>query len=308
MRAIWPDDRKFAFTVFDDTDCATVENVGDVYRFLADLGFRTTKSVWMIRGTEPGNCPGQTCEDPEYLDWVLKLQARGFEIGYHMASWHSSPRDRTIAALDRFAEIFGQPPSVAANHSDCRENIYWGASRLGGLNRLAYNLATRFRFADRYRGHVENDPHFWGDIGKDRVRYFRNLVYGDINTLRACPIMPYHDPQRPFVNQWFASSEGADVHSFNRCLSEANQDRLEAEGGACIMYTHFACGFWENGKLNSRFRELMERLARKPGWFVPVTPLLDHLREKNGGHVISNAERSSLERKWLFEKVRRGRS
>ena len=26
-------------------------------------------------------------------------------------------------------------------------------------------------------------------------------------------------------------------------LTEAAQDRLEAEGGACIMYTHFGHGF-----------------------------------------------------------------
>ena len=56
-------------------------------------------------------------------------------------------------------------------------------------------------------------------------------------------MMPYHDPDRPYVNAWFAASEGADVTAFNRCLSEEHQDRLEAEGGACIMYTHFASGF-----------------------------------------------------------------
>ena len=46
----WPGGKSFAFTVFDDTDRATVENVGPVYRFLAELGFLTTKSVWPIRG------------------------------------------------------------------------------------------------------------------------------------------------------------------------------------------------------------------------------------------------------------------
>lgn len=308
MSVIWPDNKKFAFTVFDDTDYATVENVGEVYRFLGDLGVRTTKSVWVNRGTEPGNCPGQTCEDPAYLDWVLKLQERGFEIGYHMATWHSSPRQRTIAALDRFAELFGSVPLVGANHSDCRENIYWGAARVGGLSKLIYNLATRFQFADRYRGHVESDPHFWGDICKDRIRYFRNLVYGDLNTLAACPMMPYHDPARPYVNFWFASSDGSNVELFNRCISEKNQERLEEEGGASIMYTHFASGFCVDGKLNPRFRQLMERLAYRPGWFVPVSPLLDYLREKNGGHIITADERSALERKWLWEKLRRGRS
>jgi hypothetical protein len=118
--------------------------------------------------------------------------------------------------------------------------------------------------------------------------------------------MPYHDPQRPYVNYWFASSEGANVESFNRCLSEKNQDQLESEGGACIMYTHFGAGFNQNGSLNKRFSELMKRLSKKNGWFVPVTQLLDFLREKNKDHIITNRQRNRLERAWLMDKLRLG--
>ena len=60
--------------------------------------------------------------------------------------------------------------------------------------------------------------------------------------------MPYHDPRRPLVNSWFASSNGANPEVFLHCLSEKNQDRLEEEGGACVMYTHFANGFLEGGR------------------------------------------------------------
>ena len=69
--------------------------------------------------------------------------------------------------------------------------------------------------------------------------------------------MPYHDPERPFVNAWFASSEGANVQTYNACLIEAAQDHLEVNGGACIMYTHFASGFWRDGAIDARFRELI---------------------------------------------------
>ena len=75
-------------------------------------------------------------------------------------------------------------------------------------------------------------------------------------------MMPYHDPARPFVNYWFASSEGANVDSFTTTLSENNLDRLAEEGGVCIMYTHFADRFVENGKINWWFRKLMDRLTR----------------------------------------------
>ena len=33
---------------------------------------------------------------------------------------------------------------------------------------------------------------------------------------------------------------------------------LVREGGACIMYTHLAPGFLEKGKINKRFKVLME--------------------------------------------------
>jgi hypothetical protein len=115
-----------------------------------------------------------------------------------------------------------------------------------------YHLLTGRRTKGRFRGHVEGDPLFWGDVCRDRVTYVRNFVFAQADTLEACPFMPYHDPARPYVNYWFASSEGAHVESFIRTLSEKNQDRLERQGGACIMYTHFADGFTEQGRLNRR--------------------------------------------------------
>ena len=44
----FPEGRKFAFTILDDTDDATVENVRPVYDLLTELGFRTTKTVWPL--------------------------------------------------------------------------------------------------------------------------------------------------------------------------------------------------------------------------------------------------------------------
>jgi hypothetical protein len=115
--------------------------------------------------------------------------------------------------------------------------------------------------------------------------------------------MPYHDPDRPYVNYWFAVTEGATVNSFNSMLKEENQDRLAGEGGACIMYTHLACGFQEKGKLNKSFQTLMERLSKMNGWFVPVQGLLDHILSTRGHHGICRSERSWIERKWLMHKI-----
>jgi hypothetical protein len=305
-RIDWPEGKTFAFTVFDDTDNATVANVGPVYEFLDSIGMRTTKSVWALKGEGTPHVGGATCDDPDYRAWTLQLQARGFEIGSHGATYLTSPRERVMASMERFKEIYGRPPRSLANHTGCEESIYWGADRVTGINRLVYHVLTRFGRRGLFRGHIEGDPLFWGDLCKANVNYVRNFTYPDINTLSACPQMPYHDPKRPYVNQWFASSEGANVGTYNACISEANQDRLEAEGGACIMYTHFASGFVRDGRLDRRFETLMRRLAAKNGWFVPVSTLLDVLTARNGATVITDRQRASLERRWLLSKVRVG--
>ena len=290
--------------MFDDTDQATVENVAGVYSLLADLGFHTTKSCWVASGDRnQGRFPGHTLDDSNYRQWLLDLQSQGFEVGWHARTWHSSDRDQTAAALERFAQVFGHDPAVATNHTGTREAIYWGSQRVTGWRRLLYNLLTQYRNSQISLGSQPGSDYFWGDLCQKKIKYFRNFVFQEINTLDACPFMPYRDPAQPYVNYWFASTNGCDVQTFNRCLSEQEQDRLEAEGGACIMYTHFARGFLNHGKPDPRFQQLMTRLAKKNGWFVPVNTLLDHLLKINGPHLITDAQRKRLERKWLLEKL-----
>lgn len=299
----WPEGKTFAFTIFDDTDSQTLRAGREVYALLRDLGFRTTKSVWPIGPTRKPSDHGATCDDPEYRAWAQQLQREGFEIGYHMATSHTSPREDTARALEAFAEYFGHYPAAMSNHYFCEEDIYFGDARISGMNRALYNLLTQFRNRNRFRGHVPGDPLFWGDLCREKVRYVRQFAFAEINTLKACPYMPYHDPERPFVNYWFASTEGADGKAFVKMLTEANQERLEAEGGACIMYTHFGRGFYEDGGLRPRFRALMERLAGRAGWFVPVTTLLDTIQAKRGPVTLVSPEREALERHWLVHKI-----
>ncbi|MHB8900424.1 MAG: polysaccharide deacetylase family protein [Thermoguttaceae bacterium] len=299
----WPEGKRFAFTVFDDTDESTVENTAPVYAFLRDLGFRTTKSVWPIAGKGEPMLGGSTCEDDGYRRWLLELQAEGFEIALHSATYHTSTREDTLRGLDRFREIFGSDPVSLAIHTSNAEGIYWGSRRVSGVRTWFYNALTRFRRSNHFRGHLEGDPLFWGDVCRARLKYVRNFVFADINTLAACPWMPYHDSLRPYVNRWFASSEGGTLESFNRTIGEENQDRLEREGGASIMYTHFAKGFCRNGQIEPRFRALMERLAARQGWFVPVSQLLDHVQARRGPHELTSRQRAALEWKWLRHKV-----
>jgi hypothetical protein len=298
----WPDEKQFAFTIFDDPDLDTVENVSAIYPFLRDLGFRTTKAVWPVRGRSIPKIGGATCEDEQYLKRILNLKEQGFEIALHNVAYHTSTREETRHGLDVFSRLFGQYPHSMANHSGCNESIYWGNSRLSGFQKFLYNSLHLSR-RNVHQGHIETSPLFWGDLCRQKVKYVRNFHYGDINTLKACPLMPYHDSARPYVNYWFAASEGPRIQSFNRMMSEENQEKLASEGGACIIYTHLANGFLEKGRINNRFRELMERMSRLNGWFVPVHTLLDFILQVRGDHVITPAERNDLERRWLWHKV-----
>lgn len=297
----WPEGKDFAFTVFDDTDRATVENNRAIYGLLAECGLRTTKTVWALTGVEEPEIPGDTCDDPEYLKLCLDLQALGFEIAWHLATHSSSKRERTERGLNRFREMFGHHPESMANHSSNREGIYWGPARLTGWRRLAYLAVQR---GQKFRGHIEDDPCFWGDLCKERVRYVRNFTFHDLNTLACCPHMPYADPARPWVNQWFAGSDGADVDQWNRFVTDEAVDKLAAERGACILYTHFGKGFHEDGRLDERFEASVRRLGRMNGWYVPVRTLLDFLAtQQPKPKVITSEERAALENHWLVDQI-----
>ncbi|MBS0377886.1 MAG: hypothetical protein JSS29_05310 [Proteobacteria bacterium] len=302
----WPEGKSFAFTVFDDTDLSRPGNYEPVYELLHERGMRTTKSVWPATGagTEARSAEGSTCDDPEYLKYVLGLQARGFEIGYHNSYHTGLHRTQIAQALDRFRSLFGHDPDSMSNHAMSLEGIYWGEARLSPPLSTAYRHIWARNRACVHQGHWENSPYFWGDLCKQRIRYVRNFVFGKTDTLAACPWMPYHDAARPYVNAWFAASHAQHCSHFLDVLSERNQDALEASGGACIVYTHFAADFVDGrGQLHPKARALIERLSRKNGWFVPVRELLDHIVAQRGLVELSAAARTSLEWRWLAHKV-----
>ncbi len=307
----WPDGRRFAFTMVDDTDGSTVANVKSLYDLLHDLGLRVTKTVWPV-GCPEGSADywrSETLEDPQHLAFALDLRARGFEVTWHGATMESSPRERTLRAIERFTEAFGAPPRLHLNHSHNRENLYWGANRVD--DRLVRTFVSRaWRFpADQFQGHVEGSPFWWGDLSARHIEYARNLTFNEIDLARLNPSMPYRDSARPLARWWFSSADADGANELVPLLAPRNLDRLEAGGGFCIVATHFAKGFVQDGRVRQDVRERLEDLARRPGWFVPAGTLLDFLRarrEREGRDgTLPPREWRRMQRRWARDLVER---
>ncbi|HCA67043.1 MAG: hypothetical protein A2249_00190 [Candidatus Jacksonbacteria bacterium RIFOXYA2_FULL_44_7] len=302
----FPHGKKFAFSIFDDTDDAIVETVQPIYDLLYKLNIKTTKSVWVFRPKEPKNIwrETETLEDSKYLTFIKTLHDRGFEIALHNVSADPNERKTSLAGLEKFRDWLGFYPTSHCNHvtynTHQNDALYWGYERIS--NPFLRQLFKRTRFNSDSKGHDSGSKFFWGDIAARSVRYVRNLTFNDINTLKINPSLPYHEPQKPYVPFWFSSSDGRDVTQFNKLLSIHNQERIERERGVCIVYTHFAYNFVKNKTVHPETQLLLETLAKKDGWFVPVTELLDWLKEQRDNETIPKQELTRMEYRWFWEK------
>lgn len=160
----FPDGKRFAFSILDDTDDSTLANVKPVYDALSDAGMRTTKTVW------PMSCPegsrlffaGETLENLAYLKFVQELAAQGFEIASHGATMESSVRERTRRGLEFIKKEFGAYPRLYCNHGFNRENLYWGSKRFQSpLLQKLFACIPGSRSVT-YHGDDESSPYFGG--------------------------------------------------------------------------------------------------------------------------------------------------
>lgn len=302
----WPEGRRFAFSIFDDTDWTTLRNGPAVYDLLDDLGLAITKSVWVHDPGPRRTTGGGTCAEPDYLRWVLDLQARGHEIGFHNATDHSSDRATTRAALDRFEELFGHAPRVGADHAANAEALYAGPARLSGVRSRAYRWGQRVVQPERpaFSGEDPGSPYFWGDLCAARIDYWRRFTFARTDLAPVGPVV-HHDPSRPFVRSWFHSCHGPRLAPFLERLAPSALDSLERDGGVCIMYTHFGLDFVdERGRPRPELVRTLTALAERGGWFVPVSTLLDHVAATTGTPSLGPRARRRLEHRWIADRLR----
>jgi hypothetical protein len=301
-----PAGKRFAFSVLDDTDDSTLENVEPVYAMLRDYGFRTTKTVW------PLDCPegsrnffaAETLQDKDYLRFVHELVDAGFEVAFHGATMESSRRERTLEGLEFLRDEFGRYPRLFCNHGQNRENLYWGSRRFHTTpSRILRRFLMRAQ-GDPYEGDKEGSSFFWGDVCRDVIQYVRNFTFKRLNMLAADPGMPYHIASAPYVRYWFSTTDAPDVEAFNRLLSRRRIDQLEADGGVCIVSTHFGKGFVKDGRVNPVTESLLRHLADKAGWLVPVSEVLDGLLEAGRGRTLTGGEILRLELRFVADRIR----
>jgi hypothetical protein len=108
----FPGNKAFAFAIYDDTDLSTVENVVPVYKLLEEIGMRSTKSVWPLATVRDGWHCGASLQEPDYLDFIMHLRDKGFEIALHNVRNHDATREvrrglRGIPSPDR---VLSQDP------------------------------------------------------------------------------------------------------------------------------------------------------------------------------------------------------
>jgi hypothetical protein len=301
----FPEGKRFAFTIFDDTDDARIDNIRPIYELLHKLGLLTTKTVW------PVDCPegsrhffaGDTLANRTYLAFCQELQRQGFEITWHGATMESSRRERTVSALEAFRGFFGGYPRLHANHALNRENIYWGSRRYQTVvSRFARLLHPARGVA--FEGEVEGSPYFWGDLCRSHCKYVRNFAFRELNTLHSDPHMPYRVGTTPYVQHWFSASDAPDAAAFATLVTPDSLDRLCADGGVCIVATHLGKGFVRDGRVDPRVEAALRHVASLPGWFVPTGVILDFLLARGGGRTLSYRELLSLETRHVFDRLR----
>ena len=213
-----------------------------------------------------------------------------------------------------FESHFGRSKTLVQHNDikDC-ESIYWGSKRfiepLSWIFQALSYINPRGVNSKSYQGENEESVYFWGDICQKKIDYIRSLTFPEVNLFAITEDILHKRKKTEYVNSWFISSEAPDLSSFVEMLSKENLDKLETENGLCIIYTHFGSGFVNKGLLAESFKDVIDDLSQRDGWFVPADQILEYVSAKQGGiKTLNYAQEFKLSGKWLLWKMVHGTS
>ena len=256
-----PKNKKFIFTIIDDTDDAFLDKIKPVYDLLYTNNLRTTKTVWVNKVRDGDRSKGDSLEDSNYKKFILDIQNKGFEIALHNVGSGDYKRNEIISGLNKYKEILGDFPKLHVNHSYNPDNIYCGSKRFS----FPFNLIVKTMYSNynNFFGEIRGSDYFWGDYHKKHIKYSRNYEIDNINTLQVNPYMPYKDKKYDeFCNFWYSSTFASNQWMFNKMVNKRTINKLEKEGGVCILYTHLGY-FYKNGEIDKEFKKTIEYLGQK---------------------------------------------
>lgn len=279
MKLSWlPDSFQAAVAITDDPDNSTFNKFKSIYDFLMNIGFPTTRAMWVYPKSEFTGTPPLEIDftaplltEPECLQYCKKLQNNGFEICLHGASCGNNNRQKTLDALNFLQEQIA-PSQVFICHSKNAENLYWDSNTANlPIEKKILQLYTK----NSCFGEDPTSKYFWGDICKERINFIRLYRTRSVNTLAFNPSMPYHDSSKPLVNYWFSATKGYIPSLF----SKPNINSLCKDNGASILYQYMHKYVNDDLSINKEVKETLERIADDSRILLkPVSFILNRLK------------------------------
>lgn len=279
-----PAEFDFAFLVVDDTDCACLPEIAEVYDVLNQNGLKTNKTIWVYPPRDEPKNFGDTLSNPTYSQWVKTLQNRGFEIGLHNVGSGSFNRDEILNGLELFKSTLGSYPEIHVNHSYNPDNIYSGEERFG----YVFSAILR-RLYPNYNGFQGNQPgskHFWGDVHKKYIKYSRNVELPGLDISKYVSQVPFlYENKKEYSNYWYPVTFAPNPWMWNKVVNPKSIEKLKRRRGAAIVYTHFGYYHMEHGYIDPDFVKSIDYLGKQNGWYVTLSEFMDyqlkHLNTEN---------------------------
>ncbi len=258
-----------------------------------DIGFRTTKTVWVFPQIEACGIPSYSSEfdtitptlaDEDYALYCDILYKNGYEIASHGASAGNNTRERIVESMSVLRERYGGTETYI-QHSKNADNLYYE-------EKVAPDAFLRWLVSFYSRnvcsGEEPGSKYYWGDYSKEYVKQIRLFRTRYTNTLKVNPSMPYYDPKKPCVNGWFTATRRA----FHHCATEQALARLKRKNGLTVLYQYLTMYVGDDGTISEDFIEAAQRLLRDGQiWVAPTRDIMHRLRSIQGLYVVHKGKR-----------------